>query len=88
MRACYRSVTDGMILQQRDVGVSGVGLTCVFEKRLLERGALPSTQSGAPRLYSRGPFGFFGETRRSRSSFAKASEDTRSAFLPSFIHPP
>jgi hypothetical protein len=33
---------------------------------------------GAPRLYSRGPFGFFGETRRSMSSFAKASEDTRS----------
>jgi hypothetical protein len=37
--------------------------------------------SGAPRLYSRGPSGVFGETRRSMSSFAKASEDTRCAFL-------
>jgi hypothetical protein len=36
---------------------------------------------GAPRLYSRGPSGVFGETRRSMSSFAKASEDTRCAFL-------
>ncbi|MBI4003264.1 MAG: CBS domain-containing protein [Nitrospira defluvii] len=29
--------------------------------------------SGAPRLYSRGPCCIFGETRRSMSSFAKAS---------------
>jgi hypothetical protein len=28
---------------------------------------------GAPRLYSRGPSNIFGETRRSMSSFAKAS---------------
>ena len=40
--------------------------------------------SGAPRLYSRGPFCVFGGTRRSVSSFAKASEDTRCAFLHSF----
>ena len=39
------------------------------------------SESGAPRLYSRGPSGIFGETRRSMSSFAKASEDTRCAFL-------
>jgi hypothetical protein len=50
--------------------------------------------SGAPRLYSRGPSGVFGGTRRaysaevasatkagSMSPFAKASEDTRCAFL-------
>ncbi len=42
------------------------------------------SRSGAPRLYSRGPTGFFGETRRSMSSFAKASEDTRYAFLQGF----
>ena len=36
---------------------------------------------GAPRLYSRGLSDFFGETRQSMSSFAKASEDTRYAFL-------
>ena len=40
--------------------------------------------SGASRLYSRGPSGFFGETRRSMSSFAKASEDTHCAFLHGF----
>jgi hypothetical protein len=33
--------------------------------------------SGAPQLYSRGPVDFFGGIRRSMSSFAKASEDTR-----------
>ena len=37
--------------------------------------------SGAPRLHSRDLFGVFGETRRSVSFFAKASEDTRYAFL-------
>jgi len=48
-----------------------------------------------PRLHSRGSSGFFGETRRSMSSFAKsptrqrfgdgaASEDTRCAFLHGF----
>ncbi len=47
-----------------------------------------SNMSGASRLYSRGPFCLFGGTRRSVSSFAKASEDTRCAFLHSFIHPP
>ena len=41
-------------------------------------------RSGAPRPYSRGPFCVFGGTRRSVSSFAKASEDTRCAFLHSF----
>ena len=44
----------------------------------------PHIMGGAPRLYSRGPFGVFGETRRSMSSFAKASEDTRCAFLHGF----
>jgi hypothetical protein len=38
----------------------------------------------APRLYSLGPSGFFGEIRRSMSSFAKASEDTCCAFLHGF----
>jgi hypothetical protein len=40
---------------------------------------------GAPRLYSRGPSCFFGVTRRSMSSFAEASEDTRCAFLHGLI---
>jgi len=40
--------------------------------------------SGVPRLYSRGPYGFFGETRRSMSAFAKALADTRCAFLHGF----
>ena len=37
--------------------------------------------NGALRLYSHGPSVVFGETRRSMSSFAKASEDTRYAIL-------
>jgi hypothetical protein len=38
----------------------------------------------SPTYYSRDTSVIFGETRRSKSSFAKASEDTRYAFLHGF----
>ena len=45
------------------------------------RTQIASAMCEAPRLDSRGPSGTFGETRRSMSSFAKASKNTRCAFL-------
>jgi hypothetical protein len=44
-----------------------------------------SLLSGVPRLDSHGSSCIFGDTRRSLSSFAKALEDTRCAFLHGFL---